>query len=197
MKVDIPFRVSNLSLTAFFFIVIDSRKRRGKGDISSQSEDQSNTASTSLFEEKTQPKLKAQPRAPRLTHAQLRELEAQKEKEVTRGYQRVQELWSRMLAGEPEAEREWSTEAEKLVETFRETRNLFLTSRVSHFVRCSEDLCDVYAYQTHPFRGMFPRRRGKQQVEIEADEDRMASRLQLDLGEHQLVTSWKYYAHTE
>lgn len=31
-------------------------------------------------------------------------------------------------------EREWVLEAEKLVETFRETRNLFLTSRVSRLV---------------------------------------------------------------
>ena len=29
---------------------------------------------------------------------------------------------------------------------------------------------------------MFPKKRTKQQVEAEADEDRMASRLQLDLG---------------
>lgn len=36
-----------------------------------------------------------------------------------------------MLAGEEEAEREWLMEAEKLVESFRETRPLFLTSRVS------------------------------------------------------------------
>lgn len=55
-------------------------------------------------------------------------------------------------------------EAEKLVDMFRETRNLFLTSR------------------NNPFRGMFPRsHRKKQKVETEADEDRMASRLQLDL----------------
>lgn len=112
--------------------VIDSRKRRGKGDTSNQTEDQPHVGSTSLFEERTQPKTKIQPRAPRLTHAQLRELEAQKEKEVIRGYQRIQELWPNMLAGEPEAEKEWLTEAEKLVETFRETRNLFLTSRVSY-----------------------------------------------------------------
>jgi len=36
-----------------------------------------------------------------------------------------------MLAGDPEAEKEWLVESERLVETFRETRNLFLTSRVS------------------------------------------------------------------
>ncbi|EKM76639.1 hypothetical protein AGABI1DRAFT_122552 [Agaricus bisporus var. burnettii JB137-S8] len=149
--------------------VIDSRKRRGKGDASSQADDQSIIASTSLFEEKAQPKIKAQTRTPRLTHAQLKELEAQKEKEVIRGYQRVKELWSGMLTGEPGAEKGWLIEAEKLVETFRETRNLFLTSR------------------THPFRGMFPRRRGKQPVEVEADEERMASRLQLDLEREDLA----------
>ncbi len=35
----------------------------------------------------------------------------------------------------------------------------------------------------NPFRGMFPRsRRRRQQEETEADEDSMASRLQLDMG---------------
>ncbi len=42
-------------------------------------------------------------------------------------------------------------------------------------------------HQTHPFRGMFPRKRTKHQLELEADEDRMASRLQLDLGESMLL----------
>lgn len=149
--------------------VIDSRKRRGKGDVGNQTEDQSNVASTSLFEERSQPKSRPQPRTPRLTHAQLRELESQKEKEALEGYHRVQELWPGMLAGGPEAEKKWLAEAEKLVEMFRETRNLFLTSR------------------THPFRGMFPRRRKKQQLEAEADEDRMASRLQLDLEREDLA----------
>lgn len=36
-----------------------------------------------------------------------------------------------MLINEGEAEREWLVEAEKLVETFRETRNLFNATRVS------------------------------------------------------------------
>lgn len=74
----------------------------------------------------------------RLTHAQLRELETEKERELVRGYRRVCELWGRMLKGasdsgdegDQEAVREWMVEAEKMVETFRETRNLFLTSRV-------------------------------------------------------------------
>lgn len=109
--------------------MIDSRKKRPK-ESNSQAEG-SNNASTSLFEEKASAKSKAALRAQtRLTHAQLRELEAQKEKEVVKGYRRVQELWPSMLAGDVEAEREWLVESEKMVEAFRETRNLFLTTRV-------------------------------------------------------------------
>jgi hypothetical protein len=109
--------------------VIDSRKKRPKE--SSNQPEENNSASTSLFEEKAAAKSKAALRAQaRLTHTQLRELEAKKEKEVAKGYRRVQELWAGMLARDEEAEREWLVEAEKLVETFRETRNLFLTSRV-------------------------------------------------------------------
>ncbi len=67
-----------------------------------------------------------------------------------------------MLANEAEATREWLVEAEKLVESFRETRALFLTSR------------------HRGFRGMFPRSSRKQTTE--ASEDSMASRLQLELG---------------
>ena len=87
---------------------------------------------TSLFEEKARAKGKsASVKANKLNVAQLKELEAQKEKEVAQGFRRVQELWPRMLSGDEEAEREWLVEAEKLIESFRETRNLFQTSRVS------------------------------------------------------------------
>ena len=65
-----------------------------------------------------------------MTQAQLRELEAEKEKEVVKGYRRLKEIWSGMLAGEKDSEREWLVEAEKLLDMFRETRNLFVTSRV-------------------------------------------------------------------
>ena len=57
-------------------------------------------------------------------------LEAQKEREASQSWHRVQDLWPRMLANDDEAVREWLVEAEKLVESFRETRALFLTSRV-------------------------------------------------------------------
>ncbi|KAG6915765.1 hypothetical protein DXG01_009970 [Tephrocybe rancida] len=146
--------------------VIDSRKKRPKEASASQNTD-SNAATTSLFEEKAA-KSKATRTQGRLSHAQLRELEAEKEKEVVRGYKIVTEQWTGMLAREEEAERLWFMEAEKLVETFRETRNLFLTTR------------------TNPFRGMFPRSRPKQASQNEADEDRMASRLNLDLEQDSL-----------
>lgn len=172
--------------------VIDSRKKRHKepGNQSQGHQASEDPSNTSLFEEKasflmggpgagakSRAALSASSRAGRLTHAQLRELEAEKEKEVVRGYKRVCELWGRMLKGvgvseeeeDQEAVREWMVEAEKMVETFRETRNLFLTSR------------------TNPFRGMFPRSkpkdqdREKEREQDEANEERMASRLHLEM----------------
>ncbi len=115
--------------------VIDSRKKRpgpksGTGAIGSSGD----PGQASLFEERPRTKSGAKSAKPqKLSISQLRELEAQKEKEVTLGYHRVKELWSRMLADEEEAVREWLVEAEKLVEAFRETKNLFLTSRVRSF----------------------------------------------------------------
>lgn len=126
--------------------MIDSRKKRPREVASAATPGPSApTASPSLFhEDRATVKTKTTPGPStrlqsRLTHAQLRELEAEKEKEVSRGWARAQDLWSGMLTSmhgeEPmQEEREWLIEAERLVETFRETRNLFLTSRVSRFV---------------------------------------------------------------
>jgi general transcription factor 3C polypeptide 3 (transcription factor C subunit 4) len=69
----------------------------------------------------------------RLSHAQLRELEERKEAEVLKGWKRLKDLWPKIANDEnrsEEAEAEWLLEADKLVETFRETRNLFLTTKV-------------------------------------------------------------------
>ncbi|PFH45985.1 hypothetical protein AMATHDRAFT_8403 [Amanita thiersii Skay4041] len=167
--------------------VIDSRKKRSKD--AAPTPTPAPLGTPSLFQEdrgswKQKAGAGGAGRAQnRLTHAQLRELEAEKEKEVFRGWGRVKELWSGMMKGMQlendvegegkQEEREWLVEAEKLVETFRETRNLFLTSR------------------NLPFRGMFPRSKaGRQQLqeaEREADEERMASRLHLNL-EHDTIT---------
>ncbi|KAK0189733.1 hypothetical protein F5146DRAFT_1103820 [Armillaria mellea] len=141
--------------------VIDSRKKKPKDKTATQTED---PATASLFpEERTQSRTKLAIKAQnRLTHTQLRELEVEKEKEIVRGYRRLQEIWAKMMEADEVAEREWMVEAEKMVETFRETRNLFMTSR------------------NNGFRGMFPRR-PKRQRDHEEDEDRMVSRLHLDL----------------
>jgi len=112
--------------------VIDSRKKRPKEQRHAQTRESTATAGTSLFaEEKTQKNKGITVRTQnRLNYNQLRELEAQKEKEVIAGYRKLKELWPALLASDPEAERLWLLEAEKLVEMFRETRNLFLTTRV-------------------------------------------------------------------
>jgi general transcription factor 3C polypeptide 3 (transcription factor C subunit 4) len=114
-------------------VVIDCRKKRGKSNAANQTEDAANPSTTSLFSEDKathRPKAASSRAQNRLTHAQLRALEVQKEKEVVKGYRRLKEIWSGMLAGEKESEREWLLEAEKLIDMFRETRNLFVTSRV-------------------------------------------------------------------
>ncbi|CDO69335.1 hypothetical protein BN946_scf184746.g16 [Trametes cinnabarina] len=160
--------------------VIDSRKRRAhrEGTTDATAGD---PGSASLFEESKVRGAKAKSTPAkgnqnRLTVAQLRELEAQKEREAVQSWHRVQELWPRMLASEDEAMREWLVEAEKLVESFRETRALFLTSR------------------HRGFRGMFPRSTRKQTTE--ASEDNMASRLQLELGKLRSSIDQSYNADT-
>ena len=113
--------------------VIDSRKKPRRGPGGHQNDEPMASTSTSLFTEEkvaTKPKPAGTPKQNRLSHAQLQELEVQKEKEVVRGYRRLKDLWGGMLSGDAEAGREWMIEAEKLVDMFRETRNLFLTSRV-------------------------------------------------------------------
>ena len=47
-----------------------------------------------------------------------------------KGYRRFKKIWSGILAGEKDLEREWLVEPEKLIDLFRGTRNLFVTSRV-------------------------------------------------------------------
>jgi general transcription factor 3C polypeptide 3 (transcription factor C subunit 4) len=130
----------------------------------------------SLFEEKARGKEQRTSKTPR--HV-TRELEAQKEKEVLQGYQRVQELRPRMLDGEDAAVNEWLLEAEKLVEAFRETRRLFLSTRVIQQLPCTAINLTSYQ-QLQGFRGIF-RGAGNKKTD-ELNEDKMASRLQLEIG---------------
>lgn len=161
--------------------VIDARKRRpGQAEgTAPPGAPSSSQPGASLFDEKShlRPKGKAATKNGRLTLADLKALEEQREKEVLLGYKRIEELWPSILSAERSNEvvREWMLEAEKLVEMFRETRNLFLTSRVR--VPGSGIPRWLITWQHNDFRGMFPRRR--QQRQDETEEERMASRLEL------------------
>ncbi|KIM61704.1 hypothetical protein SCLCIDRAFT_1215803 [Scleroderma citrinum Foug A] len=145
--------------------VIDSRKRRPNQPGDSTIDRSAPPQVASLFDEKTPAKHKgkAANKQGRLSLSELKNLEEEREKEVITGYKRIVELWPRILGdgAEETAEREWLLEAEKLVETFRETRNLFLTTK------------------NYDFRGMFPRRRAQRQSN-DTLEERMASRLELN-----------------
>ncbi|THG99335.1 hypothetical protein EW026_g2982 [Hermanssonia centrifuga] len=160
--------------------VIDSRRKLRTGGRQDQEGENMTPApdasGTSLFEEKSRLGKEKMSRpgskAGKLTLPQLRELEASKEKDAVLSYGRVKELWARMLAGDMQADREWMHESESLVESFRETRALFLTTRQAGF------------------RGMFPRAKKRKQTE-EATEDSMASRLQLELGRDTLTKKSK------
>ncbi len=55
----------------------------------------------------------------------LIELEQRKEAEALLSYDRLKKTWDAMLQQEESAVNEWLVEAEKLVDMFRETRNLF------------------------------------------------------------------------
>ncbi len=115
---------------------------------------------TSLFEEKSRLGKEKMSRpgskAGKLTLPQLRELEASKEKDAVLSYGRVKELWARMLAGDMQADREWMHESESLVESFRETRALFLTTRVSTSGRIFSFVYRTIFYSPSPTAGGFP-----------------------------------------
>ncbi|KAJ7263136.1 hypothetical protein B0H12DRAFT_1103519 [Mycena haematopus] len=111
--------------------VIDSRKRRPKEERSNTIADRAASGVLPLIQD-VKPRINApasKKSTNRLSNAELREMEAKKEKEVMDGYQRLKQLWPRMLEGEGEPRREWVLNAEKLIEAFRETRRLFTTSR--------------------------------------------------------------------
>ncbi|KAG6331587.1 hypothetical protein ID866_7502 [Astraeus odoratus] len=130
--------------------VIDSRKRRPTQPGDSSVDRTAAQQGASLFDEKAQTKHKgkAANKQGRLSLAELKNLEEQREREVAYGYKRIEELWPRILGerADEQAEREWILEAEKL---------------------------------NYDFRGMFPKRR-YQRRNNDADEDRMASRLELN-----------------
>ncbi|KAJ7159083.1 TPR-like protein [Mycena crocata] len=164
--------------------VIDSRKRGpnrvqvAEGDIQPQpkrrsargklekSDDADATALAAIIQDKPPAKPPVQrksTRKPGLSNAELRAMEAQKEAEVLEGYRKLKTLWPHMLAGAGQQREEWLLEAEKLIETFRETRKLFSTART--------------------FSGMFQKKTRGPKLEAQDEEERMMSRLQLDVAQ--------------
>ena len=112
--------------------MIDARGRRGakygkQGTVANHPSAQG----ASLFEETPSSRPTKGHRPSKSSRPVARELEVEKEKEVLKGYQRVKELTPVMKTGNEVAVKEWLLEAEKLIETFRETRRLFLSTRVS------------------------------------------------------------------
>ncbi|KAJ7912852.1 TPR-like protein [Mycena leptocephala] len=146
--------------------VIDSRKKgKQSSDVAAQF-GQAQQPSASLFTEAKADKVttKTKSERQRMSLEALQELEANMERDTFKSYRRLAELYPNISKDEVNNfEREWLLQAEKMIESFRETRQLFSTS-------------------TH-FRGMFPAlAKSKQRAKnSEADEDRMASRLHLEL----------------
>ncbi|KAF9039862.1 hypothetical protein BJ165DRAFT_1407029 [Panaeolus papilionaceus] len=96
-------------------------------------------------------------------------------------------VWAGMLreamgmGQESKAMREWMMEAEKLIDMFRETKNLFLTSR-----KYVADELAMYVNSQIPWLAC-PRSRMRRRIETEADGDRMVHRLQRNIEQDTLA----------
>lgn len=114
--------------------MIDARGKKNAKNNKQATASQPNTQGVSLFEETPSSRPNKGYKSSKSSRPVARELEAEKEKEVLKGYQRVTDLTPTMKAGNEVAIKEWLLEAEKLIETFRETRRLFLSTRVGGFL---------------------------------------------------------------
>ncbi|KAJ7892735.1 TPR-like protein [Mycena olivaceomarginata] len=137
--------------------VIDSRKYR-KDKISDPAAGQA--------EQAQQPSSSATTKSgrPRMSVEALMELEAKLEQDTLKSYRRLAELYPKISKEEVnDFERDWLLQAEKMIESFRECRQLFTTQNA--------------------YRGSYPAlaRRKQRTKASEADEDRMADRLQIEL----------------
>ncbi|KAF8575754.1 TPR-like protein [Ramaria rubella] len=143
--------------------VIDARRRNSTRDGLAVDSSHENVLPTdSLFQEKTS-RGKAKKHKPGMTLAQLQALELEHEAATKRGFEALKRLAPDVKNGSREAEAAWLLEAETLIESFRQVKPLFPSTRIE-------------------FRGMPAWRRSKRgPKDDEKDEDNMASRLQLEL----------------
>lgn len=84
----------------------------------------------SLFQEKRSGSSKSRKAKRGMTLAQLQALELEHEAMTKRGFERCKELDPEMKKGDPEAETAWLSEAEKLIESFRQIKPLFPSTKV-------------------------------------------------------------------
>ncbi|KAH8108394.1 TPR-like protein [Phellopilus nigrolimitatus] len=116
-----------------------------------------------------------------LSREQLEVLERTKETDAARWYDRCAQTRDAMRAGDPLMESDWLLHAEKLIEMFRETRNIF-PSRSARL-----------------FTGMFRAKRttmaGVAEKKSPEAEEKMASRLELELGEESAPVDRKEVFH--
>lgn len=136
------------------------------------------SASDSLFVEKGKVRLKKVKRGMPL--AELQALELQHEAATKKAFEDLKILTSRIEAGELQAEGPWLIEAEKLVESFREVKPLFPSTRVCH-ISMSDWNNQPDIFEQIEFRGMPAWRRGQKKVTENAEEN-MVSRLELGIG---------------
>ena len=126
--------------------VIDARgKRNTRQGKQSTMVSNPDAQGASLFEEASSSRPAKGYKSSKSSRPVARELEVEKEKEVLKGYRHVMDLTPAMKSGDEVAVKEWLLEAEKLIETFRETRRLFLSTRVSnlYFVPCPPSSCRI------------------------------------------------------
>ncbi|KAJ6571874.1 hypothetical protein B0H19DRAFT_1131683 [Mycena capillaripes] len=137
--------------------VIASRKRVSQtSETAAANISQLRSASLFLEDQATPSK----PHRGPVTLDDLRGLEAAVERDNLKDYQQIKELWPNI--SKPEIEGQWLLHAERMIEGFRRTTQLFSNTR--------------------SYRGMFPSRNRSNKKDQEADEDQTASRLQLELG---------------
>ncbi|KAJ7136137.1 hypothetical protein C8R44DRAFT_769783 [Mycena epipterygia] len=131
-------------------------------EISTKHSSPSQLPSASLFFEDKTPKPRRALNRKAPTLESLKEMELTMERDNLNNFRRITELWPAMLEGGIEgAEQDWLLHAGKMIDGFRETRQLF----------------SIIA----SYRGMFPGRNPPLPKDQEAGVDRMASRLQLQL----------------
>lgn len=116
---------------SFIHSVIDARKRNiVREDQSTGITGDSSQTTDSLFQEKPF-KGKSKKSKPGMSLAQLQDLELKHEAATKRGFESLSALAVEMKKGSTEAEAAWLLEAETLVESFRQVKPLFPSTRVS------------------------------------------------------------------